>query len=328
VTLINTSNPPDDDYGIYRADATPGSLVKIQREFVSIFGIGVINLDRIPAINNAGQVITHRRPLGLIGGNRDQYLISDGTASTTITLFGVAAPDGNGTFSDSLRFEPAFNDAGEAAFFASIDNTSGGLNDNVGLFRSDGATTVQIVREGDTAPNGVGTFSLSISSFYALNTAGQVSFRGTLFNTSDDKGIFRGSGGAVTRIARTGQSAPNGNGSFSGFVRPVNNESGEAAFLAILTGTSGGTNDDSGIFRGSGGTPVQIVREGQGAPDGNGTYRFFILGPVLLPSAHLFSIRVEERLTTPASFAARGARPCRLSAKARTHRMTMGLSQF
>jgi hypothetical protein len=52
----------------------------------------------------------------------------------------------------------------------------------------------------------------------------------------------------------------------------VLNNAGEAAFWAEMSGTSGGSGDDTGFFRGSGGTPVQIVREDQPAPDGNGVF--------------------------------------------------------
>jgi hypothetical protein len=43
-------------------------------------------------------------------------------------------------------------------------------------------------------------------------------------------------------------------------------------FTAGLGGTAGGATDDSGIFRGAGAALVQVVREGQAPPDGNGQF--------------------------------------------------------
>lgn len=57
------------------------------------------------------------------------------------------------------------------------------------------------------------------------------------------------------QIARTGQAAPDGNGKFSSFSFSFNflshNNAGQATFVASLTGTSGGSTDDSGIFSSS-----------------------------------------------------------------------------
>ena len=137
---------------------------------------------------------------------------------------------------------------------------------------------LQIVREGQIAPDGNGTFSGAVSEI-KLNNIGQVAFEGILLGTnggsSDNGGIFRGNGGALTQIAREGQGAPDGNGTFSSFNVPELNDSGQAAFRNVLIGTSGGSTDIEGIFRGSGGALTQIVRGGQHAPDGNGFFQEF-----------------------------------------------------
>jgi hypothetical protein len=49
---------------------------------------------------------------------------------------------------------------------------------------------------------------------------------------------------------------------------------GQVAFYATLAGTSGGTANDSGMFRGSGGAVTEIVREGDNTPSLDGTIRF------------------------------------------------------
>src|SRR5699024_3835179 len=78
-------------------------------------------------------------------------------------------------------------------------------------------------------------------------------------------------------IALQGDAAPDGNGSFRHFSAPVLNDMGQAAFIGYLTGTAGGNSDDEGTYLGNGFTgPVQIIRKGRAAPDGNGTFfRFY-----------------------------------------------------
>jgi hypothetical protein len=49
-------------------------------------------------------------------------------------------------------------------------------------------------------------------------------------------------------VAVTGQTAPGGNGQFAGFSNLALNDAGQVAFEAGLTGTSGGANDNQGLF--------------------------------------------------------------------------------
>jgi hypothetical protein len=160
-------------------------------------------------------------------------------ATQVIAVYGDPAPDGIGTFRNFHL--PALNDAGQAAFFADTGSKS--------IFRGAGEALTQIARSGQLAPDGNGRF---IDAFGepALNEAGQAAFNAQLINTaggsSDDRGIFRGDGGALTQIVREGQLAPDANGSFSLVGSTLFNEAGQAAFHASLTGTS------SGIFRGDG----------------------------------------------------------------------------
>ncbi|MEM9704249.1 MAG: choice-of-anchor tandem repeat NxxGxxAF-containing protein, partial [Planctomycetota bacterium] len=238
------------------------------------------------SLNDAGQAAFLGDLTGTAGGGADDTGLFRGAggAITQIARAGQAAPDGNGTFSNFFNFNPALNDSGQAAFLGVLTGTSGGGTDNSGLFRSSGGALTQITREGQAAPDGNGTFSgfgVPSGGFGppALNDAGQVAFSGFLTGTAgggaDNSGIFRGAGGTLTRIAREGQAAPDGNGILASFENPALNNAGQAAFLGNLTGTSGGFSDDRGIFRGAGGALTQIAREGQAAPDGNGTLSSF-----------------------------------------------------
>ncbi|MAE62115.1 MAG: hypothetical protein CMJ49_12250, partial [Planctomycetaceae bacterium] len=149
-----------------------------------------------------------------------------------------------------------------------------GLLDDRGIFVGSGGPVTQIVREGDLVPGEVaGGIEHSILGDIALNEVGQVAFES--FLTSNQTALFRGSGGAVTEIVRKGDAAPDGNGQFSSFSDPLFNDLGQVGFTGNLSGTIGGNNDSRGVFRGTGGAVTQVVRQGQPAPDGNGTFFTF-----------------------------------------------------
>lgn len=207
-----------------------------------------------------------------------------------VALIGDVAPDANGIFSN-FTDAPSLNDAGQTAFHAYLSGTSGIGNDHTGVFIGDGVSALtQVVRGGHAAPDGNGSFA----DFHrpAINQSGQAAFfarlSGTSGGVSDDRGLFVGDTvNGVVQVFREGQTAPDNNGSFvievSSTDRPVLNASGQVAFFANLTGTSGGSSDNAGVFLGNGQSGlVQIARTGQTAP-GSGFvfYRFNNSAPAL-----------------------------------------------
>lgn len=228
-----------------------------------------------PALNDRGVVVflnylyTTREDVGLFHGN------SNGDP-VPIVLEGESAPDGNGAF--SYLDYPALNNADQTAFVGLLSDTIGGDDYSFGLFRSSGTSSPErVVREGDTAPDGNGTFSTF--GFPALNLTGQTAFQGFLSDTinGENEGIFRSDNSSIVQFARVGQLAPDGNGSFSRFDHPLLNNAGQVAFRGDLIGTTFGSNDDSGIFLSNDkGSLVQIAREGSKGPDGNGTFSRFL----------------------------------------------------
>ncbi|MCB1122270.1 MAG: hypothetical protein KJT03_12020 [Verrucomicrobiae bacterium] len=96
-------------------------------------------------------------------------------------------------------------------------------------------------------------------------------------------------GQPTTVIALIGDAAPDGNGSFGrGFGNPSLSGCGQVAFAARLTGTSGRSNDDTGVFRGDGVHPLtQIFREDELAPDGNGDFDDLFVDPYINPAGQV-----------------------------------------
>lgn len=277
-----------------------------------------------PVLNDKGEVAFVGVLSGTTGGSADNAGLyrDDGLTLVEVLRKGQYAPDDNGAFSDFGA--PAINEAGQEAFLGVLARTTGGTDDNQGIFRGDGVTLVQVAREGQAAPDNDGAFA-TFDDFPTLNNAGQVAFyatlRGTAFENVGSTGIFRGDGTALVQIARQSQDAPDDGGKFDGFGRPTVNDAGQVAFGGVLTNnsegifrgddatlvqvartgqaapgggnfttflapalndvgqvaftggvTTDGTNDLGGVFRGDGATLVQIAREGQSAPDGNGTF--------------------------------------------------------
>ena len=203
---------------------------------------------------------------------------------------GDKAPDGDGTFDLGLSGTVGvLNNCGWAAFHGSLVNTTLGRED--GEFLADGSARTQVARTGDPAPGGPATDVFNFfSNVPALNDGGQILFEGTsvLINQRANC-LFRSN--PLTRLFDgLGQAAPGGNGTvFLGSPThewPAFNNKGLAAFVARLTNTHGGSNDDSAIYRTS--TPgklTQIAREGQPLPEGNGTFGEMIYGvSIVLPA--------------------------------------------
>lgn len=276
-SLTGTSGGTSDDGGVFRGSG--GALTQIVRKGqVAPDNNGTFSGLSVQGINDSGRVLFVGDLIGTSGGSSDNRGIFRGSGGTItqIARKGQLAPDGNGAYFD-LSSLSNLNASSQVAFRTRLTGTLGGTSDDSGIFRG-GVETVQIVREGQAAPDGVGVFSdlFSSGSTPVINNLGQVAFYARLTGLgapiNENEGIFRGAGGAVTQIARKGQAAPDGNGTFSSFFSPSLNNAGQAAFTGFFTGTSGGSNDDEGIFRGSGGAITQIARKGQAAPDGNGTF--------------------------------------------------------
>ena len=118
---------------------------------------------------------------------------------------GTPSPDGIGRIasfpSSGFAFArgPSLNDAGQAAFRASLTGTGVGPTNGSGIFRGSAGNLTLLVREGQLAPDGTNRFDSLVTPFLdvpALNNAGQVVFAAKLtgpgVGTTNDTGLFRG----------------------------------------------------------------------------------------------------------------------------------------
>ena len=246
-------------------------------------GNGVFDQFSRAKMNDAGEVAFGSTLTGTSGGATDNegiFRSSSGFVSQ-VARTGTLAPDGDGSLSGFLDSHQ-INNAGQVAFVATFTGTAGGDGFSR-VLRESGGSIDQIVRLGQSAPDFNGVYSVLLGP--QIDDTGRVGFRGSLTGTSagfpfDTSGFFFWDGGPVQQMMRSGQSAPDGDGEIFSSPYQVMNNSGQIAFAAPLNGASGGVANDSGIFRNGIASSVQIVREGQLAPDGNGTFGDLADAPV------------------------------------------------
>ncbi len=210
----------------------------------------------LPAINDAGQIGFWSHNAGN-SSDLSQFRWDPAPSEfLRIVASGDTVPGGSGVF-DSFSMVATLNDAGQTAFRGWLD---GSPADGQRLYRSDGATLVEIVRRSDPAPGGNGTIDSFSPILGILNNAGEVAFLGYLTGTSgggaDDEALYRGDGATLVQVVRKGEPAPGNDGTFQTFSPPALNTPGQLGFLGFLTGASGGNNE--GFFRADG-TPGGVV---------------------------------------------------------------------
>ncbi|MEM7625609.1 MAG: choice-of-anchor tandem repeat NxxGxxAF-containing protein [Planctomycetota bacterium] len=248
--------------GLYRV-ASDGTTVQIAREglatpsgdgtFDAFIRTGGQEIDGVSV--NASGVVAFRAELAgtsLGNGNDTGVYTSDGTTTTKIVRDGDPTGIPDVKFTD-VRFVPSFNDAGQAAFEVGLGGSGATASTNEAVYVGNGTTTTQISRKGDTPPEGNGVFFDYIASTVNLNAHGDVAFladlTGTSGGNSDNRGVYTGDGGALTKVAREGDTAPDGNGVFAGNLgQPVINDDGQVAFSTFLSGTTGGTTDNQALL--------------------------------------------------------------------------------
>lgn len=218
-----------------RYDAVPGS--------------GVYWSFGTPALNASGQVAFQ----AYIDGFAHQGLFLE-TAGAVVKIArdGEAAPGGTELFTQFNM--PSLDASGWVGFFAFIDNGA-----HQGMFLGNGGAPVLAARDGWAAPDGSNFIGFGGG---VTGTNGRVAF-GAYLNDGTS-GLFQATtGGGVSQVVGSGQSAPGGS-TFAYFNTLALNAAGNVSFNAALNDAT------AGIFR-SGDGLVSIARGGDAAP-GGGTF--------------------------------------------------------
>lgn len=227
------------------------------------------------ALNDNNQV-QFNGPLNGASNNADDFssfFLKSGKTLTDAVRHNQAAPDGNGNISSIVT--TILDQAGRTVIYARLTGTANGNDDDRGIFSVENGVLIQVAREGSGAPDGNGLIS-RFADVPATNNAGQIALplwlTGTAGGDSDNRAIFRVAPGEVYEVIREGTPSPDGNGTFASFSTTRLNDAGQSLFYASLDDTLLGDMDDNGIFLESSGSITTVARQGQPAPDSNGTY--------------------------------------------------------
>jgi hypothetical protein len=135
-----------------------------------------------------------------------------------------------------------FGATARSAFRASM-KTSSGMSSGQGIWVED--PVAGVAKVADTGDFADGTTQLLFTDFHApaVNSAGEVAFRGCLSLNCSNDGIWTGQAGFNSLVALNSAVAPLPDGStmgatetFADFSNPVMNENGDIAFRAVITG--------------------------------------------------------------------------------------------
>jgi hypothetical protein len=224
----------------------------------------------VPTINKTGQVAF----VGLFNGSTQGLFIGKvGTggaqgAGQTVFTAGTPAPNTLGTPTGENFGNPgttySFNDAGQVGFQATL---TGNANYTSGVFVGTGSGVQAIALNNTLAPGGTGGNFTTLSGV-TINGAGRVAFSSSLTGGSASTGLFVGSNtssgtSSVQAIALAGGIAPDGAAYGTSFSSELQNNNGQVAFAAFVTGTGVTTGvNDRALFGGSPGSLSEIVRDG------------------------------------------------------------------
>lgn len=197
----------------------------------------------------------------------------------------------NGTYQEfgvtAIRGLSANN---EVTFFAALDDTENGSEDNTAIFkRFADQNVVEIVRKGGSASTSVFTH---IGGIYS-NDFGRSVFQGQndLEDTNANSGIYKINLSSFSLVVHEGDIAPVNESEvrvFTQLSHPRINNSEAIGFTALMRNTDGFAVDDgSGLFYTEGTNIIPIMVKGQSTPDGTATYRDFLGGFSDLPNPDL-----------------------------------------
>ena len=222
-------------------------------------------------LNTAGQAaFTATLAQGVaVDATNDLGSWSEGSgALALVQRKGSPAPDGGSW--DVAIAPPAFNDAGQTAFRASVSSPAA-----VGVWSEGSGTLATVARSGEPAAGApAGQSFAGPFSEPALNAAGEVAFHGSLagtgVTTSNDRAVWAGPTGSLAMVAREGDLAAGAGGAAWSDFEGTLVGAGGVAFRATLS--DGGT----GIWAGPASGVSLAARDGSAAAGTAGQFANFI----------------------------------------------------
>jgi hypothetical protein len=277
--LTGTPGGTTDNQAIYTGEGPGTETLVARRGSAAPFVPGMTYNGLFPPVinNQVPADVSYYASLGT-GTLPATIYIVQGSTPSLVSWIGQPAPDGNGSVfkffdSDPPALKP---NAAQVAFLAQLTGTAGGAVDDHGIFTARpavGGAFTQVARGGQPAPGG-GLYQEVYAPTY--NILGNAAFRCDLNPPpAGGRAIYTAGTNPPDRVVFSGTALPDHTGFFTDFYEPAISAGNVAAFKANLTGTPGGGNDDSGIYRGDGTILYQVAREDQAVPEGNGRFATF-----------------------------------------------------
>jgi len=221
--------------------------------------------------NDAGNISAYSGVSGpgITGSNDFGHWLQIGPSLQLLAREGDPAPGTSGAVFDLLNSQPAFNAAGQAAFTCSLTGSGVVFSTSRALYHGSPGSLSLLARGGMIAPGTASPFfGFSVPT---LNSAGQAAFVGSLTGAGvtslNDEGLWFGTPGSLTLIARGGDSAPGAApATYDSFGFPWLTSGGIVHFWSTLAGSGVTAANNQAIWRGTVSSLSMVVRSGDAAP--------------------------------------------------------------
>jgi hypothetical protein len=168
-----------------------------------------------------------------------------------------------------VSVNPAGITSNAVTWVGHLSGTGVNSANEAGLWYADAKQSQLIARTGDSAPGPGPSLIYAYFGELRMSDSGLVAFSG--YASTSDSGLWTGTPGALTRVARSGDAAPQTSASFSTLYSPSINNAGAMGFSADLSGAGVTPANNTAIFSGRSGDLHMVAREGDqvpGAPAG------------------------------------------------------------
>lgn len=236
---------------------TPGAITMIAREGSAAPGTVGANFNVLGsglAMNEAGKIAFTASLTGgdtTVGVNSGGLWLGDASSVTLVARNGDVAPNAGGATYASI-LTPTISASGAVMFRGSLTGAGIDSTNDTGLWSGLPGSISPVARKGDAAPGVLGstfdTVGLQVRR-YAGND--RVVFDGAVTDGVNSKsGLWHGEPGSITKIAVTGDNAPDTGGALfaSTFAGVATNGLGQVAFTSALTGAGVDLTNDLGLF--------------------------------------------------------------------------------
>ncbi len=251
----------------------------------------------IPVLNNAGVTAYRATYTGMDFQTGIYSRAADGTVTTRLTE-GVDVL-GVGTYLSIAGSLPTLNESDQIALTASVDD---GIFTHKAALRLDGATVVELARDGSTATNESTTINNIVSTALPLNDAGQIAFAATYSQPSGSgQGVFLAGDAGATLIAPS--MLPGAATAATNIRLAAINNAGQVAFSTEFAGSG---DLGSGIYLADADTPTLVAMEDTAIPGGGKFFRRFLGESLSLNNAGQLAFVAELSDTVDGPAAGRG----------------------